>query len=283
MGKLWTDTYQSLIPICHDRREAHAVAFILMEQMLGLSQTDVLTGKDDAISGQQKETIYLLTARLQEGEPIQYVVGHTTFCGLQINLTPSVLIPRPETEELVLSIHSSTLHSQSPIFNILDIGTGSGCIALALKHLMPDAHVVGIDISADALEVAKDNARCLNLDVDFRQEDIMNATPVAGTYQLIVSNPPYITDSEAADMDVNVKSYEPHIALFVPDYDPLRFYRPIIRYASVALTPQGTLAFEVNRLYANHVAQAMEALGFVNIEIKPDQYGNQRFVIGRRN
>ena len=220
------------------------------------------------------EKVEKAVVRLLNGEPIQYVVGRTLFCGLTIGVRPGVLIPRPETEELVEAV------SKGRRTSILDIGTGSGCIAFALKHRFPQADVTAMDISEDALRIAQENAQRLELDIHFIQQDILHATPEVMKYDLIVSNPPYVCESERAQMERHVLDYEPGLALFVPDDDPLLFYRAIINYASTALMDGGMLAFETNREYATEVGMLMKEGGWSNVEVKRDMFNNERIVIG---
>ena len=254
--------------------EADAIGLILLDELCGLSTADVLMGKDDELDDFEAEKVERAMERLLQGEPIQYVVGKTRFCGLSIGVKPGVLIPRPETEELVEAA------SQGHPASVLDIGTGSGCIALALKHRFPHADVTAMDISTDALRIAQENAQELGLDIRFVQQNILEATPEPQKYDLIVSNPPYVCERERAQMERHVLDYEPEQALFVPDSDPLLFYRTIIHYALTALKEKGTLAFETNREYAKAVGELMKEAGWCDVEVKKDLYNNERIVIG---
>ena len=222
--------------------------------------------------------------RLLIKEPIQYIFGHTLWCGLDLRVTPATLIPRPETAELVeqISHHLSPLTiSHSPL-QVLDIGTGSGCIALALKQAHPDWRVTGIDISAEAIEVARKNARRNQLEVDFREADIFDEKifnsqfSIFNSYDIVVSNPPYIAESERAEMDTNVLDYEPATALFVPDDDPLRFYR---RIAELRLGEW--LFFEINPRYAEQLVEMLQGLGYQDITLHHDIYQQTRILSGR--
>ena len=258
----------------YEKGEADAIGLTLLDELCGLSTADVLLGKDDELDDFETEKVERAMERLLQGEPIQYVVGKTRFCGLSIGVKPGVLIPRPETEELVEAA------SQGHPASVLDIGTGSGCIALALKHRFPHADVTAMDISTDALRIAQENARRLGLDIHFTQQDILHATPEVMKYDLIVSNPPYVCESERAQMERHVLDNEPGLALFVPDDDPLLFYRAIINYASTALMDGGILAFETNREYATEVGMLMKEGGWSNVEVKRDMFNNERIVIG---
>ncbi len=218
--------------------------------------------------------------RLLQKEPIQYIFGHTLWCGLDLKLTPATLIPRPETGELVAEISDFKLQISN--CKVLDVGTGSGCIALALKQAHPDWQVTGLDISREAIEVARENARRNRLDVDFQQVDIFDEQifnsqfSIFNSCDVVVSNPPYIAESERALMDRNVLDYEPHTALFVPDNDPLRFYR---RIAELRLGEW--LFFEINPRYAEDMLTMMQELGYQDITLHYDTYNQARILYGR--
>ena len=272
MGKRFQDIRRQLAAR-YDSGEAQAMGFLLLEEGCGLSQADVLMGKDDAIEEADEEWLDKAMSRLMKGEPIQYVIGHTDFCGLRIEVGKGVLIPRQETEELVEAIEG---HPTS----ILDIGTGSGCIALALKQRFPQAKVTAMDISNEALKIAQSNAERLGLDITFEQRDILTAHPETGKFDLIVSNPPYVCEEERAEMEHHVLDYEPELALFVPDNHPLLFYEAITAYAETALTNGGMLAFETNRRFAHEVGALMADAGFSDIKVKQDVFNNERIVTG---
>lgn len=277
MGLLFRNIRSRLTPL-YDEREANAIALLLVEKVGCMTTADVLTGKDDSLMDDAKERIETMTCRLERGEPLQYVVGEADFCGLTIGVEPGVLIPRPETECLV---RLAPVERMDGCRRILDIGTGSGCIALALKHRCPQAEVSAWDISDKALEVAGRNARKLDLDVQFRCVDVLSDDlPKEKQYDIIVSNPPYICLDEKTAMHRNVVDYEPHEALFVPDQSPLLFYEAIARYASQMLTDGGWLGFEINRRFGKEVAQMMEEKGFADVEITKDQFDNDRIVSG---
>lgn len=239
----------------------------------------MLMGRDDELPEARKDALQPLVERLLACEPIQYVTGKADFCGMTLAVKPGVLIPRPETEELVDSV-VRLLNGHGDRVRLLDIGTGSGCIALALKQRLCMAEVTGLDVSDEALDVARDNARRLQLDVTFRHEDILSAIPPSAAYDAIVSNPPYICTREKAEMDANVLDYEPQIALFVPDDNPLLFYNIIIRYAQCALKDGGLLAFEINRIYGADVAEQMKSCGFAGVTVHKDMFDNDRMVTG---
>lgn len=277
--------------------EASSIARWVMEDCFGLSQTDLLLDKDSNLSANDVHDLQIIAQRLLKKEPLQYVLGRTTFCGLTFEVQPGVLIPRPETAELVewiASLHGAESDSSAQVgdassahrLRVLDIGTGSGCIALSLASRGFD--VEAWDISEDALLVARRNAERLSLDVRFSKQDILQQAeqlaassevyPAEKTYTVIVSNPPYICQKEASEMEANVLDYEPHLALFVPDSDPLLFYRAIARFACVALSDGGELFFEINRAYGNEVADMLRVYGYEDVEVRQDQFGNDRMV-----
>ena len=230
--------------------ESRAMSLLLLEEVAGLSTADVLMERDDALSEESKAQLRGMAARISKGEPVQYVLGFQRFCGLKIDVGPGVLIPRPETEELVMLIVDEVqkMANSSGVLRILDIGTGSGCIALALKHLLGErAKVEAWDLSEEALLIAQKNAESLGLDVHFEQHDILAPQTYAGQFDIIVSNPPYVCQSEAEEMERNVVEYEPAMALFVKDNDPLLFYRTIAQKAHSLLFPNGRLFFEINQ------------------------------------
>lgn len=273
MGKRFQDIRRRLATL-YEKGEAQAMGFMLLEETCGLSQADVLMGKDDEMGENRVNELEKAIGRLMKGEPIQYVIGHTDFCGLSIEVGKGVLIPRQETEELVEAVKCCNPTA------ILDIGTGSGCIALALKHYFQQAQVTAIDISKDALKIASSNAKRLGLEVTFEQKDILKAIPQKGVYDLIVSNPPYVCVEEQSDMEPHVLDYEPGTALFVPNNHPLLFYEVITTYAVAALKEGGMLAFETNRRFAHEVGALMADAGFDNIQVKQDVFNNDRIVTG---
>lgn len=281
----------------YDQREARAVARMLVEEKFSLSFADIICGAVETLSDADKQWIEAAVKRLEQGEPIQYVLGWAWFGGLKFNVRSGVLIPRPETEWLVDNICAHPAPSNDRPLRILDIGTGSGCIALSIKQRLPEAYVEAWDISTEALSIAADNARSLSLDVVLRQQDALNITPdVPSTapndnngatndplfWDVIVSNPPYICQRERADMARNVLDHEPSTALFVPDTDPLLFYRAITRYAVGSLNESGRLLFECNTLYAGDTARMMADEGIAATEVFDDCFGKPRFTVGKK-
>lgn len=212
--------------------------------------------------------------RLAKGEPLQYIIGYAPFCGLQFKVDSRVLIPRPETAELVEWVAADCINAS----RILDIGTGSGCIAITLAHRLPGCKVQGWDISKAALEVALENNRLNGTDVEFSKEDILTVRSSDSKYDMIVSNPPYVMESEKARMEVNVLAYEPHTALFVPDTDPLRFYRAIAEFGKRALVKGGALYFEINPLESEAMRSMLADEGYHDIEIRKDIFEKQRMI-----
>ena len=259
----------------YDEGEARAVARYLLEVGYGLSMSDILCG---AVEQLPQEELKKKMQRLADGEPVQYVVGTAEFCGRRFHVAPGVLIPRPETAELCQWIIEETRGG----LPILDIGTGSGCIAITLALDIPNAEVEAWDISLEALTIAHKNANTLNANVTFKEKDIIKCSiaPVLAEQKVsvIVSNPPYIVPSESSAMSDSVLNHEPNIALFTPEDDPLKFYRAISDYAKTALLPQGKLYFEINPLFAQQLEAFLKEQGFGDITFKNDQYGKQRFV-----
>ena len=347
-------TYNQLwkrLTAIYNEREAQAIVRTVLDALFGMSLTDICLGKVTQLSADDTTRLEKIMQRLEKSEPVQYVLGAEWFAGRLFDVAPGVLIPRPETEDLVKwacdeakekekednskeergkeekevskkgeapkkeeQLLSSPLKEEeeglrkgkdasqkeeqplssllksnkevsekgeeAPHPSILDIGTGSGCIAITVALALPQARVTAWDISTDALAIAAGNAHRLGASVRFEHQDALNAPDDEERWDVIVSNPPYICDKERADMSDNVLSYEPELALFVPDSDPLLFYRAIARYASKALKPGGRLLFETNTAYVHEVAQAMANEGFTAIEVRNDCFGKPRMVKG---
>lgn len=334
-------TYNQLwkrLTAIYNEREAQAIVRTVLDALFGMSLTDICLGKVTQLSADDTTRLEKIMQRLEKSEPVQYVLGAEWFAGRLFDVAPGVLIPRPETEDLVkwacdeakekekednskeerdkeekedskkeeapkkeeaqrkenasikeeqnlpspLKEEKEGLRKEeeAPHPSILDIGTGSGCIAITVALALPQARVTAWDISPDALTIAAGNAHKLGASVRFEHQDALSAPDDKERWDVIVSNPPYICDRERADMSDNVLSYEPELALFVPDSDPLLFYRAIARYASKALKPGGRLLFETNTAYAHEVAQAMTDEGFTAIEVRNDCFGKPRMVKG---
>lgn len=347
-------TYNQLwkrLTAIYNEREAQAIVRTVLDALFGMSLTDICLGKVTQLSADDTTRLEKIMQRLEKSEPVQYVLGAEWFAGRLFDVAPGVLIPRPETEDLVKwacdeakekekednskeergkeekevskkreapkkeeqplssplkeeeeglrkgkdaskkeeQLLSSLFKNnkevskkgeEAPHPSILDIGTGSGCIAITVALALPQARVTAWDISTDALDIAAGNAHRLGASVRFEHQNALSAPDDEERWDVIVSNPPYICDRERADMSDNVLSYEPELALFVPDNDPLLFYRAIARYASKALKPGGRLLFETNTAYAHEVAQTMADEGFTAIEVRNDCFGKPRMVKG---
>lgn len=255
--------------------EIDAFVRIIFRQLMRYEPVDILLHKDSVLSGFIVGKIDKVVDELLKNRPIQYIFGQTYFCGHTFKVDESTLIPRPETEELVDWIVDDNKKND---LRVLDCGTGSGCIAVSLALALKFAVVDAIDISDGALSVARSNAEALKADVAFAKRDILTLSGDACRYDIIVSNPPYIADSERKTMEPNVLDYEPATALFVPDADPLRFYRAIARYGLGALRQNGRLYFEINSRFSAEMRQMLEAMGYTDVEVRPDISRRPRFV-----
>ena len=257
-----------------------------MEELTGKSRTELQFGcKDTAFSPIMQEKSQEIISRLLHFEPIQYIFGHTLWCGLDLLVTPATLIPRPETAELVERINKPTQTlPEGKALKVLDIGTGSGCIAIALKKAHPSWSVTGIDISPEAIAIARENARRNKVEVNFQVADIFDFNEENPKYDVVVSNPPYICESEKSSMRPNVLNFEPSSALFVPDSDPLLFYRRIAELFSLPLEGKGRergLFFEINEAYGFQLSAMLDSLGYTDIQIHKDIYGKDRIIEAR--
>ena len=298
----YEELWHRLTPL-YNAGEAKAIVRWVLDVRFGMSWTDILCGKVTELSAHDQTELEKILQRLEKGEPVQYIIGVADFFGRQFHVAPGVLIPRPETEELCRWILASDEHGFTRTFresphqsdaevrvspsqsdaNILDIGTGSGCIAITLALELPDAQVTAWDISDDALRIAANNAPRFGANVSFEHRDALNSSLFTlhsslPKWDLIVSNPPYICEKEKSAMECNVLDHEPHLALFVPDDDPLLFYRAIAQYAAEALKAQGSLFFEVNPLYADDLARMLRMMSYHDILIHQDQFGKSRFL-----
>ena len=263
-----------------EEREARALAFVVLEDAFGLSRTDIYLGKDTAFSENDTIRLEKILRRLEQGEPVQYVIGTAQFCDLTFRVTPDTLIPRPETEELVGWV-ASLLPSEAPC-SVLDVGTGTGCIAISLAKQFPRAQVTAWDISEEALAVAQQNAETNGVTVDFCQKDVLEvvnesaASAPSSDALYIVSNPPYICERERAEMEAHVLDYEPASALFVPDADPLLFYRALARLGQ-QLKATAVLV-EINQAYGQETVRMFQSSGYSNVELRRDIYGKDRMI-----
>ena len=261
-----------------DEQEIESFFFILTEYLHNLKRVDVALNPNFEISDAAIEKWNVILAELQQEKPIQYITGEAWFYGLQFEVNENTLIPRPETEELVEWILNSPIIQHPTPITILDIGTGTGCIPISLKANLPQANVSAIDVSKQALEVAKRNAELNKVEVNFIQTNILEVENLNQHFDVIVSNPPYVRNLEKQEIKKNVLDYEPHLALFVEDTDALLFYRKIAQLALKNLSPNGLLFFEINQYLGKETVELLKNLGFKNIELKKDIYGNDRMI-----
>ena len=281
--KTYQQLWQSLTPL-YDAGEAQAIVRTVLDVEYGMTLTDIICGKVNELSSDEERNLEEIITRLQNGEPVQYVLGEADFAGRTFHVEPGVLIPRPETAELCQWIEEdvSSLEADERK-QILDICTGSGCIAITLGLTLPNSEVTGWDISEDALRIAQGNVEMLKAgNVRIEYQDALMLPKAAETADIIVSNPPYICEKEKADMEKNVLEHVPSIALFVPYEEPLKFYRAIAEYASSALKSEGALYFEINPIYEKETREMLEGLGFKDIETKEDAFGKKRMMKAKK-
>jgi release factor glutamine methyltransferase len=271
------NTFKQTLASVYDVFEADAITALVLSELTGYSKAKLKAFPETALTDEQSEKLTIILDQLKTGEPVQYILGHTEFYGLPFQVNANVLIPRPETEELVNWIIESTT---TPALNILDIGTGSGCIAITLKHELKQSVVSAIDISTGALETAKGNADLNQVDVNFIHADILAHESISLNEKLdiIVSNPPYVTETDKRQMHTNVTDFEPHSALFVPEEDPLLFYNAIADFAVKNLKPDGLLFFEINESYGKETIELLDNKHFNNIELRKDMSGRDRMI-----
>lgn len=278
LRQLMDEARGKLAPIYGDGETTWLLRTI-MEHVKGWNQVELLLRADKEVSDFTIGRVNEAVDKLLAGEPVQYIYGDTYWYGMTLKVTPDVLIPRPETEELVDMIVKENSGND---LRVLDVCTGSGCIAVALAKSLNFPSVTGIDISEAALAVASGNASDQKVKVDFRKADALSLTPADGQYDIIVSNPPYVMESEKQEMDKNVLDHEPHIALFVPDNDALKFYKAIATYSREALSDNGTLYFELNPLTADELADWMRKEGWSDVQLLPDMHSKIRFMIAKK-
>lgn len=259
---------------CYTAGEVTALTRIIATELLGIPQMTFFLKDEVNLTAEQDALLDNAIERLKKQEPIQYILGYSDFCGIRFKVTPATLIPRPETSELVEWILSEAIGKE----RILDIGTGSGCIAVSLAHKLPQSDVTAWDISTDALAVATENSKTNGCAVTFEQVDILAYQPTGELFDIIVSNPPYIKENEKSAMHSNVLDWEPHTALFVPDSDPLLFYRTIAEKGLTLLKPGGTLYFEINRAHGKETIDMLLSLGYTDIELCKDFAENDRMI-----
>lgn len=277
------ETARQQLSSLYTQQEINRIARLLLNKWASVDAVTFYADKDRKIPASERSKLQLALNKLSAHEPLEYVLGVTEFAGLQLDVDKRVLIPRPETEELVEWIRQKACTSPE---RILDVCTGSGCIALALNQTWPEAGTEGWDISAEALEVARQNAKRLRADVRFSLVDVLTYVPgadEAGSYDIIVSNPPYVCRSEAREMAPNVLEYEPHTALFVDDEDPLVFYTTLARLGKTLLKQDGSMYVEINAQLAEQTRKAFENEGYSYVMIRKDLYNKDRFIKARLN
>lgn len=278
--------YASELEKIYNSNEANALIMILLEHYFNIDRVKIAMKPELRLSESELLTLHFAVKELLKSKPIQYIIGETEFCGMRFLVEDGVLIPRPETEEMVKMIANSvgTRRATSVHCSILDIGTGSGCIAISLAKLLKNSTVTAVDVSEKALEIAKKNAEANDVNVNFIKDDILNPKNqelIDNQYDIIVSNPPYVCESEKSEMRANVLDYEPSTALFVPDNDPLIFYRKILEFAQKTLKPAGEIWFEINEKFGEEMKNLCFEMGFKNVEIFKDFRGKDRTLRAR--
>ena len=257
----------------YDAQELETIKRALCTELLGVSALAFYTKDTLSLASEQEALLQDALKRLEDGEPLQYVIGSTPFCGLTFRVDSRVLIPRPETAELVEWVAQDA----DPKGSLLDVGTGSGCIAISLAHRLPGWKVQGWDISDGALEVARENSRLNGTQVEFCKADILNADSDC-RFDVIVSNPPYVMESEKSQMEDTVLEFEPHLALFVSDSDPLLFYKAIAAFGHRTLNTGGRLYFEINPLFVEEMKEMLMGAGYRDVEVRNDIFGKPRMI-----
>ena len=273
LNLLFEEELSSIYP----KNEIKTFFFIVLEEFLNFQRIDSILRANDIINKEKQPVILSIIERLKHEEPMQYILGKTEFYGLPFNVNNKTLIPRPETEELVEWIIEETKNIDTEL-NILDIGTGSGCIPISLKVNIPKAIVTTIDVSNDAITIAKQNAVLNNVEISFLNMDILNSKKLPGNYDIIVSNPPYVRNLEKGEMKNNVLNNEPHLALFVENDNPLIFYDKISKLASAYLKKEGMLFFEINQYLSKETSSLIKNNGFQTLSLKIDLFGNIRMI-----
>jgi release factor glutamine methyltransferase len=273
--------FQEELSGLYDEGEIQQFAYMAFEFYFGWSRAELQLNIENQLSESEILKIHFCIKSLKKQVPIQYILGEAEFCDMRLKVNQDVLIPRPETEEIVAWI-ADDFAGKSP--TIIDIGTGSGAIALALQKAVPNSKVFGMDVSSKALDVANENKEAIESQVEFQLSDIMSDdfSWALHEYDVIVSNPPYIGEAEGIEMDANVLNYEPHLALFVPDGDPLLFYTQISAFAFKRLCPGGRLYFEINRQYGKEIIANLEQHGFKDVTLRKDINDNDRMIAATR-
>ncbi len=274
------DFRESLSSI-YDSQEVDSFFYLILNNFYCMSRVDLALKPEFEIDEIEIQKWRNIIDELQNQKPIQYILGETEFFGLPFKVTSDVLIPRPETEELVDWILTNNSHNAENL-RILDIGTGSGCIPITLAKNLKNSEIDAIDVSREALKIAKENAEKNVVQVNFIDMDILKAENLAETYDIIISNPPYVRELEKQEMHKNVLEFEPHLALFVEDEDPLLFYLKITQLASESLSEGGHLYFEINQYLGQRMIDLLNEYKFRDIELRKDIYGNDRMIFGRK-
>jgi release factor glutamine methyltransferase len=275
------DIYHKELDEIYPKEEVDSMFYLMIEHFLGLERFVLAINPDIIITKEEEQYMFEGLSKLKNELPVQYVLGETTFMDLKFIVNKSVLIPRPETEELVNWVLDD-LEKSDERLNLVDIGTGSGCIAIVLSKLNPNIKATAIDISKSALEVARNNARVNDVNIKFVQADILKTTSLNELYNIIVANPPYVREKEIDKMHNNVLQNEPHMALFVPDEDPLIFYKAIARLAIGSLVQNGALYLEINQYLSEDVKELLKEFNFSDIELRKDIFGNDRMIKARK-
>jgi release factor glutamine methyltransferase len=268
--------FKSELSTVFDQSEIEVFFYRLIEYKLQLSKIDVLLQSNVEIDSANGSFFKSAIQELQQEKPIQYIIGFTEFYGLTFNVNETTLIPRPETEELVDWILKDA--AKTAAISILDIGTGSGCIPISLAKHLQQARVTTLDVSEKAIEIARENAEKNKVDITFLHEDVLTYSNVSQKYDIIVSNPPYVRHLEKQEIKKNVLAYEPHLALFVEDNNPLIFYRKITEFAAQVLTKNGVLYFEINQYLGKETVDLVKSYGFSSVELRQDLSGNDRML-----
>ena len=273
---------ETLLPI-YDQGEIESFFYLILENKQHLKRVDLALQPNLDFSANELEVWNSILAQLQKQIPVQYILGITSFYGLDFMVNENVLIPRPETEELVeWIVQNSKEEIRNAKLKILDIGTGSGCIAISLAKNISNAQVFAIDVSDKALATAKKNAEINEANITFIEKNILETVDLEQQFDIIVSNPPYVRNLEKVEINKNVLQYEPHLALFVEDVDALIFYRKIAQLAQINLSQNGQLYFEINQYLGKEMIHLLEEMNFKNVELKKDIYGNDRMIFGRK-
>lgn len=276
------ERFRKLLSGMYEPEEINNLCFLAIEHVMHMNRVEVSLSRNLEIPADELGELSDVLARLEKSEPIQYIIGFTEFYGLNLQVNPSTLIPRPETEELVDWIINSENTTDTQPLKIVDVGTGSGCIAIALAKHIENATVEAIDISQNALSTAYQNAKTNEVAIHFYHQDILETERFESTYDIIVSNPPYVRDSEKKEMRNNVLQNEPESALFVSNTDPLLFYKKIGTLAFKSLTQEGRLYFEINEYLGQEMRGLLESIGFTNISLKRDMFGKDRMMCAKR-